>query len=52
MATEVKYSSKAVTLIQPRHNLAGSGRRGIRRSGIKEEAAGRGTAAELNAPLA
>jgi len=29
--------------------LAGSGRRGIQRSGIKEEPAGRGTAAELSA---
>jgi hypothetical protein len=27
----------------------GAGRRGIQRSGIKEEAEGRGTAAELNA---
>ncbi len=32
--------------------LAGSGRRGARRSGIKEEAEGRGTAAELGAPSA
>ena len=31
---------------------AGSGRRGAQRSGIKEEAEGRGTAAELSAPSA
>ena len=32
--------------------LVGSGRRGARRSGIKEEAEGRGTAAELGASAA
>ncbi len=34
------------------HHDHGSGHRGIQCSGIKEEAAGRGTAAELSAALA
>jgi len=48
--------SSVATVVDGRHEipalrtlLAHSGRRGIQRSGIKEEPAGRGTAAELSA---